>query len=393
MIEDYLEKISELLAPRYISIPLIVLAVLLSIFFFWRKLKKVQRKVVLQGEISQNYAKHFRNINIFDILLGIFIFSLLSSRTVFLLLNTDLIGNVCWFWIPYEKIDGQIYWFRCFPWHILKFWDGGLSFEGFTAGLLISLYLSVKASTISWKSLFRPASVLLYSLLLSLEAYLALSLRSSLHFTIFTVLTVLVMIRSILNLEKLSFKYKATIQNVFNLIIWLISFTGFSLVSILLDRDDLLLNVELLDAVQLITLGIGAWMFIAGMLPNLLIKGFKKPNVKPAKGDNDSNGIFRQAKVGRSFGGAVRDGRFGNITDTAMRPRSKSQANDKRVSKNESEGTSKPDNKEQESSERSFSMSYKDFNKGWKKIIGDIKRLISKRKRLNEGEAEQSESN
>lgn len=103
--------------------------VFIGTFLYWRS---VRRRAIAAN-------RHFPADRVLDMIVLTFAFSLLLGRLFAILAQPALFGELRWFWIPYEKIGNDVFWFASFPWVFLNIPLGGLLMEGILLGAFCAL--------------------------------------------------------------------------------------------------------------------------------------------------------------------------------------------------------------------------------------------------------------
>jgi hypothetical protein len=392
MFKDTLGRIQAYITPP-VSIVFWALFAFLSIFILWKKLKETQWARIEKGFLSKEFAEHFRQVNLFDILWISFLAAIVLSRLIYFAFSG--IENACWFWIPYEKIGEQVYYFRCLPWSFLNIWDGGLSLSGFLLGFWIMIYISVYIYKIKWSSIFPAFKHFFLSLLLGFSLFGAVKGRSELYLGVFGITVIALILLRVFKFEFLKFKFKDVIVELLD---FLLSAWAFVAYPILLMPP----QVEIWDECGLTNMGIpafvttgtlilGVWMFLGGTVFKLLPSLSRRPKSGTDRPDESLSARNKRYKarrfgVNQSAGKTTLDKKREEQRlkeDEGIDEQSGRAGADKR-----GEALRKSPPASSVPKERSFAMSYKDFDKGWKKLLNNFLMLFKRRRPSDEDSQE-----
>ncbi len=392
MFKDTLSRIQAYITPP-VSIVFWILFGFVSIFILWKKLKETQQARIEKGLLSKDFAEHFRRVNLFDILWMSFLAGIVFSRIIYFAFSG--IENACWFWIPYEKIGEQIYYFRCLPWSFFSIWDGGLSLSGFLLGFWIVIYISAYVYKIKWSHIFPAFKHFFLSLLLGFSLFGAVKGHNELYLGVFSITLISLILLQVLKFEFLKFKYKDVFTELFD---FLLSAWAFIAYPILLMPP----QVEIWDECGLTNMGIpsfvttgtlifGVWMFLSGSVFKLLPDLSKRPKNGADRLDDSALTRTKRYKAGR-FGVNPPVGKTTLDKKREEQRIKEGEEADTQVGKSrENKREKAPKNRSRSSSvpmERSFAMSYKDFDKGWKKFLNDFLMLFKRRRPSDEDSEE-----
>lgn len=121
--------------------PLLVVAILIGLYFYWW--------------LSRKKGKDVNSI--FDLWITGFIAMLIWGRLSYIISYWFQFENLAWFYIPYEKYANQVYLFRLLPWKFFAIWDGGVLFTGMILAFLLSSFLFIVViKKWSWKEMLKP---------------------------------------------------------------------------------------------------------------------------------------------------------------------------------------------------------------------------------------------
>jgi hypothetical protein len=171
---------------------------------------------------------------------------------------------------------------------------------------------------------------------------------------------------------------------VLRIVLAIVGLIGFPVV-LLIDRDFVDLT-SVVDIVLLSSLVMGGWMFLAGIIPSLLKILALKKSKNPKEDEMASSDSSKEEKQALARRKRIKKRQQKQSGTSDLKPDNKQKTRAK-----ETDWSKALDPKRFESG-RSFSMSYKDFNKGWKKIWGNFMTLLSKIKKSNRGKREDLQS-
>jgi hypothetical protein len=147
---------------------------LLAVFLFWRS---VRRSVVLvdDGRSEDEVEADTRRwgYKVFDIMILSIIGALFVSRISYIIASPDVFQGARWFWIPYEKVEGEIFLFASFPWLVFRVWDAALPYQSLLLGWLLSLVALSRILRVPWRFLSSAISEVYVVCLIGLELYIA----------------------------------------------------------------------------------------------------------------------------------------------------------------------------------------------------------------------------
>ena len=144
-------------------------------FLFWRSVRR--NSTLLDGsrddEEMDADAQRW-GFKSFDVLVLSVIGAVLISRLTYLIVSPDVFQDARWFWIPYEKIEGEVQLFASLPWLFFRVWDAALPHESLILGWLLSLVSVSRILRIPWRFLSNAVSEVFWLCLIGLEGYLAI---------------------------------------------------------------------------------------------------------------------------------------------------------------------------------------------------------------------------
>jgi hypothetical protein len=133
-------------ASSQIIVWVLIVGIISSSFSLWSGIKKRGKKKL----------EYYRPEQVFDIIVLPFLFGVLLARLTYILDNWDFYREIRWFIIPYEKIDGEIFWFETFPWLFLKMGLQTVSVEGFAVGFLFGVTTAKRIHQMKWSKISLP---------------------------------------------------------------------------------------------------------------------------------------------------------------------------------------------------------------------------------------------
>lgn len=114
-------------------------------FFFWQLITFGIGTYIFWTEMKR--IGKLRN-DIFDQWLFTMAITVGWGRIAYVITRWSSFVNSYWFYLPYEKYAGDIYWFRAMPWKLLTVWDGGVLFtsllSAFVIGILVHMLVFKK---------------------------------------------------------------------------------------------------------------------------------------------------------------------------------------------------------------------------------------------------------
>lgn len=352
MLDDFLSTVN----PYFGVVPKVLYLVatyLIGIYFFWSKSQGVFAK-----EDKDN--RRLKVNSVFDLIIVCSLVSLLFSRLLFILGNPDDFVGRRWFWLPYEKIEDQVYIMESFPWKFFKLTDGGFQLDGFLTGLVGTMYIFSKLLNLNWKKLLSGVVYFFWSIFVGLSGFLAFANKNSFHLIIFLILLGVTAVH--LSMEVL-FKGKLTKKagNIMNLLWKILVIVGvqISLIICVLSQESLQ-NSELFLVINISGAVLGAWIIIEDLLLSNLYKHDWRKDLSVSEDNTGAvaGPVLRQKREALSSIGRSKVGK-GSLRIFEGREKVKF---------------------------RNFSRSYKDFKGGWK---DSVKSFVSKiRKRKDQGDEE-----
>ncbi len=143
MIEEFLAEIHKYfqgIVPHAYVISMIVF----SVFLFWRSVRRV-------GSRMKNLSVDHEGRKIFDLILISVVFTHILARILYIAYMPEEFADTRWFWLPYEKIEGSIFWFESFPWKFFKLSAEGLLVDGLVLGQMFTIFFFAKVLKIKWE--------------------------------------------------------------------------------------------------------------------------------------------------------------------------------------------------------------------------------------------------
>jgi len=108
--------------------------------------------VNLKGK-EKKAQEFFRTEHVFDFIVFSYLFGIVFSRLLYIILNYDLFQDARWFWIPYERIEGDVFLFQSFPWLFFKMDLETVVIDGFAIGFFWGLGFVRSMHKLEWKKI------------------------------------------------------------------------------------------------------------------------------------------------------------------------------------------------------------------------------------------------
>lgn len=178
--------------------------VFLSMFLFWRS---VRRSFLFAGdgrsaeEIDADSERW--GLSSFDLMILSFLGALFVSRLAYIVVNPDVFREARWFYLPYEKIDGEVNFFASLPWLFFRFWDFLPTVESLVLGWLLFLVWLSRFMRIPWRYLANAVADVFWIVFVGIEVYLGIREVSIIPFVIIVYLAVLAFFRFLTNRERI----------------------------------------------------------------------------------------------------------------------------------------------------------------------------------------------
>ncbi|MEA3356912.1 MAG: hypothetical protein U9Q67_00545 [Patescibacteria group bacterium] len=154
----------------------VISAVLVGLYVYWRSFKTVS---------SDN------EFMTFDLVLFALVISIVVSRLVYIFYNPGEFVEMRWFWLPYEKINGEVFVMATFPWIFFRITDGGFIVDGLILGFIASIIPSTKLFSVSFQKVVSASANFLWFMFLVVELFLAVSQESVSNLNIFLALVLI----------------------------------------------------------------------------------------------------------------------------------------------------------------------------------------------------------
>lgn len=170
---------------------------------------------------SQMFKQLNLNITIsklFDYLVISLIVGVFISRVLYILYDPTEFADIRWFYIPYEKIDDQVFWFSSFPWVMFNLGVGSVIPGGFLLGFLLCYILLLKSSVIKLNQNIKPLTDFIIFTLIGIGFFFSITFKDVSVFYLSLAYAGLLVVRFFLikqNFIKLS---EGLIKRIFNFI-------------------------------------------------------------------------------------------------------------------------------------------------------------------------------
>ncbi|MDD3662187.1 MAG: hypothetical protein PHG63_03940, partial [Candidatus Dojkabacteria bacterium] len=140
-------------------------------FLFWRSLVRTRHTTgVVPGE-GTNWGAGTVSSHSFDLLAASTVSAVIVGRIAYIVSTFhDFIG-LRWFWLPYERIEGEVHIADSLPWAAFRLWDGGILIEGALLGFLAVLLVQTYRKADIWKRVLNASSDMLWLWLTALLIY------------------------------------------------------------------------------------------------------------------------------------------------------------------------------------------------------------------------------
>lgn len=320
----------------------LICVLFLGLFLFWRSTRRLHIRETTKTQELTDSRKLFRVGGLFDLVLLCLLFAFFLARILYIVYMPAEFSDARWFWIPYEKIENNIYIMASFPWLFLRLWDGGFLVDGFVLGLTSSFFFFSKFYSLRWSSVADAVADFLWFVFMTVEIFFAVCDESLFHLGVFGVLLVVGGLRLLSNKFKNNKKYSVYTRIVG--ILWkTAAFLGPSVIVLWLRLSRW--NIpgrEFLIAVDATGVAIAVWMWIAHALGGFYDRSILHLEKVEKSEDNGHGGELRKKVASETV------------------------------------------------KARSFAMSYKDFSGGWAEKFHGIRRLFGK-KRDSKDESSESE--
>ncbi|MBN2100287.1 hypothetical protein JW710_00115 [Candidatus Dojkabacteria bacterium] len=204
MLESFLSAFDKSI-PRWIVWLYIIISGIVGYFIYWLQIKRrAQKKLELSIVSDQVIKAETESISskFFDYVGFSLIFSVFLSRFMYIWYRSSEFAGTRWFWLPYEKIEGQVYIMESFPWLFLRFWDRDFLIEGIVFGILFSVIFVSKALGFKWKEIFEPTTNFLWYVLCCFLLFIAVVTGRPLHIVFFIFVMISGVARYVVDLLK-----------------------------------------------------------------------------------------------------------------------------------------------------------------------------------------------
>lgn len=150
----------------------IILVVSLSLFLFWRALRISVRRVK-DGRTEEEIEADSRRwgFRAFDLAILSILGALFIARVCVLIVNPDVFDDVRWFWLPYEKIDGDVMIFGSLPWLLFRLWDVSLPIQSLVLGWMVSVIALSRLMRVPWGFVSNSISDVFWVIFIAVQIY------------------------------------------------------------------------------------------------------------------------------------------------------------------------------------------------------------------------------
>ncbi|MBN1618554.1 hypothetical protein JW887_04430 [Candidatus Dojkabacteria bacterium] len=311
-------------------------------FIMWKSFIEESRKLKAPDDVLSSDFDRFISFKLFDFLFISIFISLFFARFLYIFYNPDRFSEVRWFYLPYEKINEEVYWMASFPWLFFRFTDGGFLLEGVFLGLLISSFLSSRVlgytmavlhKSIEYKVSFASFFILIYgAIIFKNETYFISGI------SLILLMTVIGLTRNFVNKM-----IPTKILPIFQLLRSLILVLAIPLIILFYDQNTSgIENSQFLLIINIFSVAIGVYIVIGAYLEKFLMN-FKRNS---------------QASGSADFDGAL----FPAVSIQGNRKVPADVANSSFRSGTRREALSLKPNLANSSNDRKFTMSFKDFS-------------------------------
>lgn len=158
------------MVTREISIVYWGVIIFVTFFLFWRSVRKSTSYVGDGRDVEEIEADVRRwGFKVFDVIMLSAIGAVLIARLTSIIAHPEVFQDARWFWIPYEKIDGEVKLFASLPWRFFRVWDAPLPHVSMILGWLLSLIGVSKMLRVPWNFLSNAVSEVFFLILVALE--------------------------------------------------------------------------------------------------------------------------------------------------------------------------------------------------------------------------------
>lgn len=339
----------------------------IAVFLFWRSVQRTCCKGMdsNQGDIDRCRKEWGRKT--FDFILLSFGTALVFSRALYILYQPSEYFDVRWFWIPYERIEGEIFLFASFPWVFFRMWDGGLLLAGVVLGWFVSVIIYSRIMNIRWGAVSNAVADFLWFCFLGVQVYYIYNQGQTISYVILFYYMLLGIARWLANKVKVRQKILHRIVSFVWKVSIMVGIPSIMLVDAVVSTDDP--GKYLLAGAAALTVLIGIWVLAGDALEFfqiLLPKGGRGTEGSGRAGEGEISTADPFSRQG--------DWRRFTVNTPVLRKSSDQRTVDHRKTKN---------------APRDFSRSYRDYSRNWLEAIEVFwARLTKKRDRDKEKEVE-----
>jgi len=345
----------------FLEMPAVYVAIvsIVSLFLFWRSVQRTcQDRNGNRGACEDMTPEELTRWGhkVFDLVIISIISTLIFSRLMYMVQNWGEFADARWFWLPYEKIDGEVFLFASFPWLLLKIWDGGLLLIGLVIGWMISMILFSRMMGIRWGSISNALADFFWFWFVAMGLYGAVRLEMWWLLVVIGYLCVLGFVRWGVNRRK----HQTGMDRVHRVVsfVWK--------VSVIIGVPSILFIYYLfyqvgeisifLVALSCVGIGVGVWILVGDFLEFISVLKSEIPGFLGMRGSEEEEaGIQKRMEepIARTdVAGSVPEGE-GWRRFVVENPK-------------KSRGERGSTSGKWEGSERDFSRSYKNFSRRWR---------------------------
>ena len=319
----------------------------IAVFLFWRSVQRTCcRGIDLdQGDIERSRKEW--GYKSFDFILLSFGTALIFSRAIFILYQPGEFLDVRWFWIPYERIDGEVFFFASFPWLFFRVWDGGLLLAGMVLGWFVSAIVYSRIMNIRWGAVSNAVADFLWFLFLGTQVYHIYDQGHTISYVIFFCYTLLGIVRWFANRVKARQKMLHRIVSFVWKVSIMVGIPLIMLVGVVISVDDS--GRYLLSGVAALTAFVGVWVLAGDALEFFQI-------------------LLPKGGRGTDGSGRVGEGAVGNVDPFSRQGDWRRFTRDTSALRKSSDQRMVDHNKPK-SVPRDFSRSYRDYSRNWLEAI------------------------